>query len=133
MNISINKNYTTQEKSDILDLIFFLKKMPNVQVDFHGNDEFIIYYDDMHYHISFWMNHGKDIVTELKEHIIAVHELNKDKVLVITHEELKQMNKSSADFLMEPSSFTCKTITSKEKIDSYNQSIEEIKKSLLEK
>lgn len=130
MNYSINKKYTDKQKAEILDLIFFLKKMHHVQVDFHNDDEFIIFFDHSHHHISFWMSSGDDIIKDLKEYIVAVDDYNKDKIHVVTHEELKLLNKSSADFLTEESKFPVRSIISKAQLDNYNEIIDQFKKDI---
>lgn len=132
MNYSINKKYTDNQKADILDLIFFLKKMHHVKVDFHNDDEFIIIFDHSHHHISFWMSSGDDIIKDLKEYIIEVDEYNKDKVHVVTHEDLKIANKSSADFLIEESKYPVRSIVSKEHLENYNNIITQFKKDIQE-
>lgn len=125
----ISERYSRSEKAEILDLLFFLMQMPRVQLSVHNQNEFIVNYANTHSHITLNTS-GEDTIITIKNIIVGLHNDNKDKVFVSTHEKIKAQGISSHDFIMENRGYNITMLVSEESLNNYLLSINSFESDL---
>lgn len=125
----MSEKYSRSEKAEILDLLFFLMQMPRVQISIHNSNEFIVNYSNTHSHITFNTS-GEDTIITIKNIIVRLHNENKEKVFVSTHEKIKSQGISSHDFIMENRGMEITMIISEESLNDYLLSINSFEEDL---
>ena len=112
---------------EFMKLIFFAQQMTYVQVVLE-RDGFRLSNPQTHTHLKYnctdlkWM---KEEVQNLKDFILMAHEYNENRIHIVTHEELKAKNSSSAEFIC--SGGGDKAVYSKAQRDEYLTFINSLK------
>ena len=120
---ALETNLNDSEIKELLDLLFFLKKMSFAEVKMDDN-EFMLSYPEYHTHLNL---RQPNVLQETRNFILAVDEYNKKHVKTYSHEELQEKNLKTHEVLFQKvNENKSVTITSKKQIEEYQDKIKTI-------